>query len=42
MEPGGPDGTGEVRLFKTGRYEVREEIVERRPPERLSSVGAPA
>ena len=36
VEPGGPDGRGEVRLFKTGRYEVRKEIVERRPLERLS------
>ena len=36
VEPGGPDGTGEIRVFKTGRYTVREEIVERRAPERLS------
>lgn len=36
VSPGRPDGTGEIRLFKTGRYSVREEIVERRPPERLS------
>lgn len=35
-QPGGPDGTGEIRVFKTGRHAVREEIVERRPLERLS------
>ena len=39
VRPARPDGTGEVRVFKTGRYEVREEIVERRPLERLSSRG---
>ncbi|WP_354699100.1 hypothetical protein DSM112329_04807 [Paraconexibacter sp. AEG42_29] len=36
--PGGADGTGEVRIFKTGRYTVREEIVEKQAPERLSYV----
>jgi len=36
--PAGEDGLGEIRLFKTGRVTVREEIVERRPPERLTYV----
>lgn len=35
---GGADGLGEVRVFKTGRYTVREEIVEKRPEERLTYV----
>jgi len=35
-QPGGPNGLGEVRVFKTGRYRVREEIVERRAERRLS------
>lgn len=34
--PAGPDGTGEVRLFSTGRYRLREEIVEKRSEQRLS------
>ena len=34
--PGGADGLGEIRTFKTGRYLVREEIVERQPERRLS------
>jgi uncharacterized protein YndB with AHSA1/START domain len=34
--PGGADGLGEVRKFKTGRVRVREEIVERQPQRRLS------
>lgn len=34
----GDDGLGEIRLFKTGRVTVREEIVERRPNERLAYV----
>ena len=33
--PGGEDGLGEIRAFKNGRYRIREEIVERRPEERL-------
>lgn len=36
LRQAGPDGTGEVRLFTTGRYRIREEVVERREPERLS------
>jgi hypothetical protein len=36
--PAGEDGLGEIRLFKTGRVTVREEIVERRPQERLTYV----
>jgi hypothetical protein len=36
--PAGEDGLGEIRLFKTGRVTVREEIVERRPEERLTYV----
>lgn len=38
VKPGGADGRGEVRRFKTGRIEVSEEIVEVRPSERLSYV----
>lgn len=34
--PGGPSGTGERRVFRTGRYCIREEIVEKRPHQRLS------
>ena len=34
--PARPDGTGEIRTFITGRYTVREEIVEVRPLRRLS------
>jgi uncharacterized protein YndB with AHSA1/START domain len=30
------DGTGEIRVFRNGRYTVREEIVEFRPVRRLS------
>jgi uncharacterized protein YndB with AHSA1/START domain len=33
--PGGADGVGEIRTFTTGRYRVREEIVERQPERRL-------
>lgn len=33
-----PDGTGEIRLFRNGRHTVREEIVERRPQQRLSYI----
>lgn len=36
LDRGGPDGLGEVRTFKTGRLTVKEEIVERREPGRLS------
>lgn len=35
---GSADGTGEIRNFKTGRVQVREEIVERRVERRLSYV----
>ncbi len=35
-QPGGSDGLGEIRTFKTGRITVREQIVERRPERRLS------
>ncbi len=38
VEAGGADGTGEIRVFKTGRVTVREEIVERTPDKRLSYV----
>lgn len=38
LRPGGGDGTGELRRFKTGRVTVTEEIVEVRPLERLSYV----
>lgn len=38
VQPAGADGTGEVRVFKTGRVTVREQIVESRPLERLSYV----
>ncbi|CAN5646997.1 SRPBCC family protein [soil metagenome] len=34
----GEGGLGEIRLFKTGRVTVREEIVERRENERLTYV----
>lgn len=34
--PGGPDGVGERRIFRTGRRTIREEIVERRTDRRLS------
>ena len=36
LEPAGRDGLGEVRSFTTGRVTVRETIVERREPSRLS------
>lgn len=32
------DGTGEIRVFTTGRITVREEIVERHPDQRLTYV----
>ena len=35
-QPGGSDGIGEIRRFRTGRYLVREEIVERDPNRRLT------
>lgn len=38
LEPGGPDGVGERRSFKTGRVTVEEEIVERVPGRRLTYV----
>lgn len=38
LEPAGHDGLGEVRSFKTGRVTVKETIVERREPNRLSYV----
>jgi hypothetical protein len=38
VEPGGPDGVGEVRIFHTGRVTVRERIVERVPQRRLSYI----
>ncbi len=34
----GEDGLGEIRVFKTGRVTVREQIAERRPNERLTYV----
>lgn len=34
--PGGTEGLGEIRVFKTGRIRIREEIVERDKPRRLS------
>lgn len=34
--PGGANGVGEVRAFRTGRVRVREQIVERQPERRLS------
>ncbi|MEP6851099.1 MAG: SRPBCC family protein [bacterium] len=36
VRPSGPDGTGEVRTFRTGRHRVREEIIESTPPTRLT------
>jgi uncharacterized protein YndB with AHSA1/START domain len=33
---GGADGSGEVRVFRNGRYTLREEVVESRPLQRLS------
>ncbi len=33
---GTPDGLGAIARFVTGRHRVREEIVEREPPRRLS------
>ncbi len=38
IRPGDGEVPGEVREFITGRYTVREEIVERRPERRLSYV----
>jgi len=38
VTPGGVDGIGEIRVFTTGRIRVREEIVERDPPRRLTYV----
>lgn len=38
IRPGDGDGPGEIREFVTGRYTVREEIVERRRGSRLSYV----
>ncbi len=35
---GSADGTGEIRTFRTGRVQVREEIVEKRVERRLSYV----
>ena len=35
-EEGNPDGLGGIARFVTGRHCVREEIVEREPPRRLS------
>jgi uncharacterized protein YndB with AHSA1/START domain len=35
-EGGAPDGLGGIARFVTGRHCVREEIVEREPPRRLS------
>lgn len=35
-QDGTPDGLGGIARFVTGRYCVREEIVEREPPRRLS------
>jgi hypothetical protein len=34
--PGGADGTGEIRRFRTGRHRIREEIVERADGRRLT------
>jgi uncharacterized protein YndB with AHSA1/START domain len=34
--PGGGDGLGEIRRFRTGRHRVREEIVERADGRRLT------
>lgn len=36
VETRNAEGLGEVRVFRTGRYAMRERIVERRPPTRLS------
>lgn len=36
VSPRGPDGLGEVRLFRNGRYNVREQIIERRPETHLA------
>jgi len=36
IEPGGVDGVGEVRQFRTGRVRVRERIVERIPDSHLT------
>ncbi|WP_138759619.1 SRPBCC family protein [Modestobacter altitudinis] len=33
---GGADGSGEVRVFRNGRYTLREEVIESRPLRRLS------
>ena len=38
VEPNGPDGTGEIRIFKTGRITVREQIVENVPGRRLTYI----
>ena len=38
IRPGDGDGPGEIREFMTGRYTVREEIVERRRERRLSYI----
>jgi hypothetical protein len=34
--PGGDDGIGEIRRFRTGRHRIREEIVERADGRRLT------
>ena len=34
--PGGGDGVGEIRRFRTGRHRIREEIVERADGRRLT------
>ena len=36
--PGGADGLGEIRRFKTGRVRIREEIVERQTDQRLTYI----
>lgn len=36
--PGDADGVGEIRVFRTGRLRVREEVVEIEPNRRLSYV----
>jgi uncharacterized protein YndB with AHSA1/START domain len=34
--PPGPDGTGEIRVFTTGRIRIREEVVVAEPDRRLA------
>ena len=34
--PAGPDGTGEIRVFRTGPFATREEVLVNAPPNRYS------